>query len=728
MVYQNTSKTVQASLPKVEACKKTSLKTIAKLMLITLALFVFNQSASSYDFKSNDIYYTIKLRSEYVEVSESGDNSYSGSVTIPRTVTYNGKTYTVCGILSFAFSNCSNLTSVSLSSEVTSIGVGAFYGCKNLKTVNIPKGVSTIGNRTFQDCSSLTSISLPSTVTSIGEDAFSGCRSLTSLNIPSKVKTIGGGAFWNCSSLTSIKIPSKITKIEKSTFGCCSGLTSLTIPDGVTSIGASAFYGCHGLKSINIPDGVTSIEESTFSGCSGLTSLTIPIGVTSIGDEAFARCSGLTSMTIPDGVTALNESVFEDCSGLTSVTIGSGVKKILESAFYNCSALTSIVIPNKVTSIGKSAFCKCSSLSSVTFGDKVTSIGEYAFSSCKSLTSLVFPDKVTSIGDHTFANCTGLTSITFGEKVSSMGYYTFENCYNVIEIYCKCATPPSCNSSTFGSIPKSTCNLYVPKSSLETYKTTDVWKDFKNIYGKTFGDLNIAYEKATATTDSLTKALNDAIKTIEEKYGDVKDSADIVNAETAIADSIAALVENIKEAYEAGTLLDDYDTLLADTTNINAAINKLIEDAAAAQKEFNLKDAYEKATAELNALIESFGETKDYINNNYSDVATASAITAQESDIEDMINALKQAIEDAYTDKSLYDNYDDVLSDKSSIETAIAKLLDNAKLLHEYIIDGINTLSADKSEEVPTYNIAGQRVKKSTRGLVIMGGKKYVVK
>ena len=125
----------------------------------------------------------------------------------------------------------------------------------------------------FYNCSELTSITIPSSVTSIGECAFYNCYRLTSITIPSGVTSIGGSAFFGCSGLTSITIPSGVTSIGGSTFSCCSGLTSITIPSGVTSIGGYAFSCCSGLTSITIPSGVTSIGRCAFSGCSGLTSI-----------------------------------------------------------------------------------------------------------------------------------------------------------------------------------------------------------------------------------------------------------------------------------------------------------------------------------------------------------------------------------------------------------------------------------------------------------------------
>ena len=78
-----------------------------------------------------------------------------------------------------------------------------------------------LGDLAFNGCSGLTSLTLPSNVTSIGRYAFGGCRELTSLTIPSSVTSIGGGAFYDCRGLTSLTIPSSVTSIGESAFDGC---------------------------------------------------------------------------------------------------------------------------------------------------------------------------------------------------------------------------------------------------------------------------------------------------------------------------------------------------------------------------------------------------------------------------------------------------------------------------------------------------------------------------
>ena len=160
-------------------------------------------------------------------------------------------------------------TEITIPSEITKIGGGAFYGCRSLTSITIPNGVTSIGSSAFENCSSLTSIEIPNGVTSIGSSVFCGCSSLTSITIPNSVTSIGSGAFSNCSNLTSITIPDSVTSIGDYVFYFCSSLTSITIPNSVTSIGYSAFQYCNNLETIyceaeSQPSGWSSYWNSSY--------------------------------------------------------------------------------------------------------------------------------------------------------------------------------------------------------------------------------------------------------------------------------------------------------------------------------------------------------------------------------------------------------------------------------------------------------------------------------
>ena len=199
--------------------------------------------------------------------------------------------------------------------------------------------------------------------------------------------------------------------------------------------------------------------------------------VTSIGDGAFRECKKLTSVTIPNSVTSIGVAAFCYCSGLTSVTIPNSVTSIGDDAFYGCSGLTSVTIPNSVTSIGNYTFSDCSGLTSVTIPNSVTSIGNCAFRECKKLTSVTIPNSVTSIGDCAFTGCSGLTSVTIPNSVTSIGDFAFAGA-DIPTVISLITNPFNISSSTFSKNTLLNSTLYVPKGTINKYKSTAGWKDF----------------------------------------------------------------------------------------------------------------------------------------------------------------------------------------------------------------------------------------------------------
>lgn len=117
----------------------------------------------------------------------------------------------------------------------------------------------------FFHCTNLSSITLSNNITSIGSSAFEDCTNLTSITIPGSVTSIGLAAFCNCTKLTSITIPDSVTTIDLEAFKNCSSLTSITIPGSVTSIGPYVFDGCTSLNDIRY----SGTSESVISALSG---------------------------------------------------------------------------------------------------------------------------------------------------------------------------------------------------------------------------------------------------------------------------------------------------------------------------------------------------------------------------------------------------------------------------------------------------------------------------
>ena len=211
---------------------------------------------------------------------------------------------------------------VLVSNFVTSIGADAFSDCQNLTSVTIPDSVASIGDDAFNTCTGLTSVTIPGSVTSIGLRAFGFCWRLTNVMIPGSVISIGLGAFVDCESLTSVSIPSSVTSIGPLAFNECFSLTAISVDSQnsfYSSVNGVLFdksqstlvqYPDGKGGSYTIPDSVRNIGPYSFYNCDSLTSVTIQGSVSSIGDDAFNTCTGLTSVYFTGNAPTVGSGVF----------------------------------------------------------------------------------------------------------------------------------------------------------------------------------------------------------------------------------------------------------------------------------------------------------------------------------------------------------------------------------------------------------------------------------
>ena len=286
----------------------------------------------------------------YAIVSE-GD--YSGDITIPDFVTYEGATYQVKGIAPSAFWGCNELNFIEIGqcgiAPLTSvadtksnfncnfIGKWAFYGC-NLESISIFPDVQSIGDFAFYE-SGVNVVSIPyhMPIELPSPNVFNNASSCT-LYVPllwedyfrnlEYWKEFGDIRVWDpvfvesggeyiplneyCASLfrascyKDFEFPEKVW---------CNGY-ELT----VVEIGEHAFAGCSEMDSINIPNWISNIGSNAFDGCWRLQSVTLPETSLSIYDQAFANCESLTSVTIPANVGYIGPGAFNN-TPLTSVTV-----------------------------------------------------------------------------------------------------------------------------------------------------------------------------------------------------------------------------------------------------------------------------------------------------------------------------------------------------------------------------------------------------------------------
>lgn len=221
------------------------------------------------------------------------------------------KSVTVTGsdILYGAFSNCSNLTNVIISEDVTSVGKSAFAGCSSLKHIHYA-GTANQWNAICADIGSTISVGFNAspdgyTLTPHTGCTFSGyyCSGCEHNVTPSTEGALGhryaGGICTRCGLDKTWSFAANSTGITISSYN--DNQSTVAIPaliEGypVTAIGFYAFYGCNNLTSITIPDSVTSIGKYVFYNCSSLQSIVFPASITSVESGAFSGCTALADV------------------------------------------------------------------------------------------------------------------------------------------------------------------------------------------------------------------------------------------------------------------------------------------------------------------------------------------------------------------------------------------------------------------------------------------------
>ena len=309
----------------------------------------------AYDFVVDGIYYKIvdneacvTFRNYAYDLHDMYTVSdYRGDVTIPATVTYQGKAYPVTSIGEQAFRACGGMTSVTLPNTITSIGHHAFYYCHGLTSIEIPNSVKSIGYNAFELCDGLTEVRIT--------DIEAWCN-INFGDFYANPIFYAHHLYLNGTEVTDLTIPESVTSIGAYAFLYCSSLTSLEVHESVTFIGYDAFSNCTGLTRVHFDNSATYIDNGAFSDCTALTDLTLGNAIVTIDDAAFQTCTSLTSIRIPDSVTFIGSAAFNGCSRLMIVRIGNSVTDIGSRAFDYCPTLESVTIGKSVKNIGKDAF------------------------------------------------------------------------------------------------------------------------------------------------------------------------------------------------------------------------------------------------------------------------------------------------------------------------------------------------------------------------------------
>lgn len=344
-----------------------------------------------------------------------------------------------------AFSN-TPITEIEMATPCDSILGGTFSDCPNLTKITIGEGLKYIGDKAFAN-SPVKEANLPSTLRDISSTAFTGyssyCPFVNDIQPENHIRYIGKVAYqcvdrdleeytikdgtvtladnlfenWQ-GNATSFHIPASVEQIGSRVFA---GTQIKTLPEmpGLKRIGDEAFYQCKNLKKVTIPETVEYIGGGAFYGCSNIWSLTynainaecerlmesnIPLEKIVIGDKVRRLPRGIfsgrefTEVALPACLERIDESAFRGCENLTTINLSDSIRYIGYDAFYGCSSLKNIHWPLRLTTIGSRAF-RQTALETISLPEGVTSVGDGAFYICPFAKTVYIPSTANVEGD-----------------------------------------------------------------------------------------------------------------------------------------------------------------------------------------------------------------------------------------------------------------------------------------------------------------------------------------
>lgn len=125
-------------------------------------------------------------------------------------------------------------------------------------------------------------------------------------------------------------------------------------------------------------------------------------------------------------------------------------------AFDQCSNLKEIFIPEGYDiSIASGLLSSCEALIEVTIGEGVTTIPSSCFNRCIALKKVILPSTISMIQ----------TNILFND-------------YSMETLVVKAIAPPTVEGSDFGYNFSKICKIYVPDTSVSTYKNNSWWSQY----------------------------------------------------------------------------------------------------------------------------------------------------------------------------------------------------------------------------------------------------------
>lgn len=387
---------------------------------------------------------------------------YSGTINIPRSVTYNGITYDVTNVGSYSFACQNDLQSIFIPTSVKTVEQFASTKAEKLQMVNVEE---------------------ESQLVNIGENAFKECTGLrffTFEGTTMKMKSIDASAFYGCSKLKRVKWVGKST---------------------LMTIGDYAFYKCISLNNFAMPNSVLSVGNYSFRYCAGLTNVSLSSTLSIIYEYAFGEC-GFSHITLPESLVSVQAGSFINNQYLEDITFPARMEGIGSAAFENNASLGTVTFKTEINTmtIGDNAFNLCPALSKVNI-EHLDSWAHTNFKNAKAnpantshniymngveIIDVVLPTGTRYVNNNAFNGCSHIKSLSMPATIDRINDNIIYGCSNLKDVYCYATeVPPFIGTQDPAEMDDvfKAATLHVIYGNENAYKADSWWGRFAQVAG-----------------------------------------------------------------------------------------------------------------------------------------------------------------------------------------------------------------------------------------------------
>ena len=213
---------------------------------------------------------------------------------------------------------------------------------------------------------------------------------------------------------------------------------------------------------------------------------------------------------------------------------------------------------------------------------------------------------------------------------------------------------------------------------------------------------------ANAEIEALEQELAKVLQQIDEECADVAE--DYTGSE--VSQQITALRTAVDNAFEDGTLKDNYDEIMKPVDDIRTAISTLLTDAQAAEAQFKENQrvaanqaAFEAAMAEADKLQEAVDAAKEEIAKDYPGIDVTTEIEAAQAAVNAQVDNINKALE-AVENEGTFEYTVDATDTEAAIAAAKKAAADEAKrqadnkAAYEAAVDAIDALETKLDEAI----------------------------